>query len=182
MMTLIMKQQQDITTLKEEVSDLKMLFTTIAKNTKDKDQEISEEKDKDEDNVESEQTFKCEVCEYTCTNAGLLQKHIKTKHQDMKQDKVQEKTFFCHDCNKSFNSKKSFKKHEKSHSTSNKKSKCGICEENHENKRDLDQHVQENHGKSSNDTECHTCIEEDGVCNGCLDKCIAMGRDGKDIF
>ena len=78
MMTLIMKQQQDITTLKEEVSDLKMLFTTIAKNTKDKDQEISEEKDKDEDNVESEQTFKCEVCEYTCTNAGLLQKHIKT--------------------------------------------------------------------------------------------------------
>ena len=42
MMTLIMKQQQDITTLKEEVSGLKMLFTTIAKNTKDKDQEISE--------------------------------------------------------------------------------------------------------------------------------------------
>ena len=36
MMTLIMKQQQDISTLKEEVNDLKMLFRTIAKNTKDK--------------------------------------------------------------------------------------------------------------------------------------------------
>ena len=68
MMTLIMKQQQDITTLKEEVNDLKMLFRTIAKNTKDKNQEISEEKDKYGENVESEQTFKCEVCEYTCTN------------------------------------------------------------------------------------------------------------------
>ena len=36
MMTLIMKQQQDITTLKEEVNDLKMLFKTIAKNINDK--------------------------------------------------------------------------------------------------------------------------------------------------
>ena len=80
----------------------------------------------------------------------------------MKHDKVQEKTFFCYDCNKSFNSKRCFKKHEKSHSYSNKWIKCGIGEENHENKRDLNQHVRENHGKSSNDTECQTCIEEDG--------------------
>ena len=37
----------------------------------------------------------CEVCEQTCKNAGL-QKHIKTKHRDMKHEKVQGKKFFCH--------------------------------------------------------------------------------------
>ena len=86
------------------------MIRTITKNTEDKDKEISEEKGEDEENVELEQTFKCEVCEHTCENAVLLQKHIKTKHQEMKHEKLQEKKLLCHDCNKSFKSKMSLLK------------------------------------------------------------------------
>ena len=84
------------------------MVRTIAKNTEDKDKEISEEKGKDEDNVELEQMFKCVVCEHTNENVGLLQKHI--KHQAMKHEKLQEKKFLCHDYNKSVKSKKSLLK------------------------------------------------------------------------
>ena len=79
----------------------------------------------------------------------------------------------------SFETKKCFKKHEKIHSETNNENQCEICGKKVKHKEELNQHMAENHHKNAYllSTECQTCIEEKGVCNGCLDDIIAKGND-----
>ena len=115
-MVLILKQQQDISSLSEDVISLKGLVekSTLAKKTHNKEEEIvqiiTQDKDKVPDNV-----FKFKLCDFECPRQETLKKHTNTKHQSPNNEKAAERKFFCLECNVSFKTKKSLKKHEQSH-------------------------------------------------------------------
>ena len=116
MMLLILKQQQDISSLTEEVKSLKGLVEklTMAKKYKNLDEKtvtiITQDKDKMLDKV-----LKCKLCDFECPREETFNKHTNTKHHSPNHEKTAERKFFCHECNVSFKTKKSLKKHEQSH-------------------------------------------------------------------
>ena len=113
---LVLKQQQYILALTEEVKNLNDLVqnTARAKRDNDKDKEVVETISKSNVKV-SEMMFQCKVCDYKCQKEETLKKQTNTKHQYLNHEKTDERNFYCHECNVSFKTKRSFKKHKQMH-------------------------------------------------------------------
>ena len=104
-----------------------------------------------------------------------LKKHTNTKHPSVNNEYVGENKFYCHECNMSFKTKKSFKKHEATHNDTEKLKGCDFCHKKFKRQNGLDEHVSLNHKMSSDNSRigCIHCTgTEEEVCDGCLDKWI----------
>ena len=90
MLTLIILQQQQITSLSEEVKSLKSL-----NQNQNNDIEVIEKVHVNEDTKKdslvkevSDESYKCDVCEYKCKSEITLIKHTNTKHQTQNTEKM----------------------------------------------------------------------------------------------
>ena len=119
--------------------------------------------------------FQCKKCDYECNKEETLKKHTNTKHPSVNNEYVGENKFYCHDCNMSFKTKKSFKKHEATHNDTEKLKECDFCHKKFKRQNGLDEHISLNHKMSSDNSRigCIHCTgTEEEVCDGCLDEWI----------
>ena len=142
MLTLIILKQQQITQLSEEVKSLKSL-----NQTPNNDIEVIEKVHVNEDTKKdslvkevSDESYKCDVCEYKCKSEITLIKHTNTKHPTQNTENINEAKFFCHECNTSYKTKKSFKKHNETIHNAMKPYICETCGEKFQDKNKHEDH------------------------------------------
>ena len=150
MMLLILKQQQEISSLTEELNSVKVLVETMAmaKKPNNKDKEVVEIIAQENHKV-SEKVYQCQVCDFECPKEETLKKHTNTRHKLLSHEKTDERKFYCHECNVSFKTKKSLKKHEQCHSDIVKKN-CSDCDFECTSEKDIRNHMNVNHMKGLN--------------------------------
>ena len=151
---IILKQQQDIAALTNEMNSLKCLVETMVMANKDsnKDEEVIKinirEKHCDTDNTIqtkiTEKLLQCKVCDYSCEKEITLNKHTNTKHQTVNNENAGRKKFHCHECDSSFTTKKGLKKHEAIHNDT-MKLKCETCAKEFGKRDALDEHIHKEH-------------------------------------
>ena len=71
----------------------------------------------------NQESFKCDICGKTCSNANSIRYHLKKLHGE----KGQVKNHQCDTCRKFFSCVSSLNRHEKSHSNNRKKYQCQTC-------------------------------------------------------
>lgn len=188
---LLLKHEKDITSLKEEVNELKNIVQQMAQElvkTVQKGAEIEDTFDKNkkpvnindtkEDNREdineikvnkTQMSFQCEECEFTSEKQETLMKHKNTKHTKVNSctgDSVtkaatDKEKFHCDECNYSCLSKKSLKKHRSQKHEISQNTKKIECD-----KCELTFHEQRD--LQSHVEEKHCSCTEDTVCDECL--------------
>ena len=129
------------------------------------------------------QQFQCKMCDYQCDKEVTLNKHTNTKHQSVNSEFAGEKRFYCHQCNVSFKTKKSLKKHETNHNDAEKLKECNICANKFKSLSDLEEHMTQDHQTSCKTPQrgCIHCTGTDKeVCDGCLDEWIPKGNDSNE--
>ena len=123
-MMCIVWQEQQITALSEEVKCLKLLVGNISKENaivetvypddKEVTGKMSPEGEKEYNILvqkTSKECYKCEECNYRSESEMPLEKYMSIKHQCQKPESVSDAKLFCHECNFSYKTKKSFKNH-----------------------------------------------------------------------
>ena len=118
---LLLKHEKDITSLKEEVNELKNIIQQMAQELVKNVQKGVETEGIELQGHISEKVLKCEKCDFTCDKKITLKKHTNTNHMDPKKQSVNTITvdkgkFCCDECPVSFKNLKNSKKHqEKEH-------------------------------------------------------------------
>ena len=94
-------------------------------------------------------TFKCDICEYNCSNRSNLKRHVASVHEENKH-------FKCDFCNYTCSQKSDLKKHVKSVHEGKKHFKCDFCNSAFSQKSNLNTHIASVHeGKKS--FKCEFC-------------------------
>ena len=70
-----------------------------------------------------------------CKSEITLKKHTNTKHPTQNAENINNATFFCHECNTSYKTKKSFKKHNETIHNAMKPYICETCGEKFQDKK-----------------------------------------------
>ena len=190
----LLKHENDIKVLTEEVNKLRNLFQYMAlelsKNVQ-KEVTVIETNENTVTNKETEtepckdtsyHIFKCEECDYNCEKKITLNKHYNTKHMELKNnsdeglESVKKAKLYCDECKFCTTNKKSFKQHKNKEHNDKKKSinnvsiqgkVCVTCGEQFNQQDELDTHNDKNHPKSQepeSDCKCAT----DYVCDPCI--------------
>jgi uncharacterized Zn-finger protein len=87
---------------------------------------------------EKAKTFKCVICDYSCSLKANLKRHIESVHEERR-------TFKCDICDCRYSQKFDLKRHVQSVHEERKHFKCDICESRYSEKGDLRRHVQSVH-------------------------------------
>ena len=87
---------------------------------------------------EKAKTFKCVICEYSCSLKANLKRHIESVHEERR-------SFKCDICDCRYSQKIDLKRHVQSVHEERKPFKCDICECRYSEKGDLKRHVQSVH-------------------------------------
>ena len=87
---------------------------------------------------EKAKTFKCVICDYSCSLKANLKRHIESVHEERR-------TFKCDICDCRYSQKFDLKRHVQSVHEERKPFKCDICESRYSEKGDLRRHVQSVH-------------------------------------
>ena len=82
----------------------------------------------------SDESYKCDVCEYKCKYEITLRKHTNTKHQTENTEKINKAKIVCHGCNTSYNNKKGFTNKYKTVHNLMKPFSCERCGEKFQDK------------------------------------------------
>ena len=83
---------------------------------------------------EGKKPFKCDICDYNCSQKSVMNRHVASVHQE-------KKPFKCNICDYSCFQKKDMKKHIASVHEGKKPFKCDICDYSSSQKGNLKTHV-----------------------------------------
>jgi hypothetical protein len=204
---LLMKHEQDIKYLVEEVKALRLSLRKAEEASQQGDKDVKAlektkfKKDLEKDEAsEAEEMFKCEKCSYRCRKEITLNKHMNTKHVDKNSDIVaiqSEKTlkptnpgddykkerenskFFCDECGYGCTNKKSLKKHKsKDHKHEDLSTAVSELQECELCEKKFKTRTDLQNHIDQSQTECH-CTEEN-TCEGCMYEWMASGRSPQD--